>query len=227
MEKYIFDKTKISKHLLSYDSELRICFQDPHFIKGAIVFLIVAYEDKPYDLVLIRRTNRKGDKHAGEMSFPGGKFDKNHDVSFLDTALRETEEELGIPRDQINNIGCFDDHITPKYFIISPFVGYVKPSVKMVKEVKEVKEIVKIPISFFASKKNYKERTYTLNGSAIAVGKYVYRDSKGKKYIVFGATSHLIVHFIERVYGINLMAKGHRRLECRDFQTRIKKHKNN
>ena len=105
------------------------------------------------------------------MSFPGGKFDPEFDFHFKDTALRETEEELGIPRKDITILGSFDDHITPKMFIISPFVGYIKESQPMIKEVNEVDEIITIPISFFANKKNYKERNYELKGNKIAVGK--------------------------------------------------------
>ncbi|MGM0469891.1 MAG: NUDIX hydrolase, partial [Promethearchaeati archaeon] len=159
----------------------------------------------------------------GEMSFPGGKFEENRDNSYIDTALRETEEELGIPKQNIQIIGSFDDHITPKLFIITPIVGYISPNQEMVKQESEVKEIVKIPITFFANKENYKERTYLLHGKKIAVGKYVYRPSIGKKYIVFGATSHLIVHYLEKVYKLRLMRPGYRRLNCEDFKVRIRK----
>ncbi|MFO7797712.1 MAG: CoA pyrophosphatase [Promethearchaeia archaeon] len=223
MNSFIFDGRFISERLLSYDSESRLCLEDENFTKGAVVFLIIAHHDKPYELVLIRRTHRDGDKHSGEMSFPGGKFEENRDNSYIDTALRETEEELGIPKQNIQIIGSFDDHITPKLFIITPIVGYISPNQEMVKQESEVKEIVKIPITFFANKENYKERTYLLHGKKIAVGKYVYRPSIGKKYIVFGATSHLIVHYLEKVYKLRLMRPGYRRLNCEDFKVRIRK----
>jgi len=223
MKDFIFDKQYISENLLSYQSKSRLCLEDEHFIKGAVVFLIIAYSNKPYELVLIRRTHRKGDKHSGEMSFPGGKFDKEKDSSFMDTALRETEEELGIPRDNINVLGFFDDHITPKFFIITPLVGYINPNQDMVKQESEVKEIIKIPINFFADIKNYHERTYLLHGNKIAVGKYIYRTFNGKKYVIFGATTHLIVHYLEKVHNLKLMRPGYRRLNCKDFRTRIKK----
>ncbi|MBD3212969.1 MAG: NUDIX domain-containing protein [Candidatus Lokiarchaeota archaeon] len=220
---FIFDEEIISKGLLDYDSDSRLCLEDERFTKGAVVFLLIANHNKPYDLVLIRRTHRDGDKHSGEMSFPGGKFEEKKDKTFIDTALRETEEELGIARNNINVLGSFDDHITPKFFIISPIVGYISPDQKMVKQESEVKEIVKIPISFFANKKNYRERTYMLHGNKIAVGKYVYRNSGGKKYVIFGATTHIIVHFLTQIYGMQLMRPGYRRLNCSDFRERMRR----
>ena len=223
MKDYIFDEKLISERLLPYNSGSRLCLEDENFTKGAVVFLIIAYPEKPYELVLIRRTHRDGDKHSGEMSFPGGKFEIDKDHSYIDTALRETEEELGIPRKNIQILGSFDDHITPKLFIITPIVGYILPDQQMVKQESEVKEIVKIPIAFFANKDNYRERTYLLHGNKIAVGKYVYRPSTEKKYIIFGATSHLIVHYIEMVYKTRLMRSGYRRLNCEDFKVRLKK----
>lgn len=213
-----FNEKNIVKKLKTFDSPSRLCLDDGSFIKSAVLLLIILYKDTPYDLVLIRRTHRDKDKHAGEMSFPGGLFDSQLDKSFQDTALRETEEELGINRNKITILGCFDDHITPKKFIITPFVGYVDENQKMIKRDEEVQEIVKIPINFFADKKNYRERVYNLKENTIAVGKYTYRTENNKKYVIFGATTHIIVSFIELVYDIKLMKPGARRLTCSDFK---------
>lgn len=213
-----FNEKHITKKLKTFDSPSRLCLDDDSFIKSAVLLLIIPYKDNPYDLVLIRRTHRDKDKHAGEMSFPGGLFDSQLDKSFQDTALRETEEELGINRNNITILGCFDDHITPKKFIITPFVGYVDENQKMIKRDEEVQEIVKIPIIFFTDKKNYKERVYNLKENTIAVGKYTYRKDNNEKYVIFGATTHIIVSFIELVYDIKLMKPGARRLTCSDFK---------
>ena len=216
--KFIFNPDFIQKRLKTYDSPSRLCLDDDSFIKSAIVFLIISYKDKPYDLVLIRRTHRDRDKHAGEMSFPGGLFDSQLDKSYQDTALRETEEELGIAREKIKLIGCLDDHITPKKFIITPFVGYIDEHQEMIKNEDEVQEIIKIPINFFANNKNYRERTYKLKDDTVAVGKYNYRAPKDKKFVIFGATTHIIVTFIELVYNFKLMNPRVRRLTCDDFK---------
>ena len=77
------------------------------------------------------------------------------------------------------------------------FQGVVQPPAAIVlpKTTEEVQEIVKIPISFFADKKNYNERTFKVGEETLAVGKFKFK--KGDKpYIIFGATSHMIVNFI-------------------------------
>ena len=140
-----------------------------------------------------------------------------------DTAVRETEEELGIPRENIVILGCLDDHLTPKGFIISPFVGYINKNQTMIKQDDEVKEIVRIPIDFFANKKNYKERTYKIKDDLVGVGKYVYRNLNNQKYVIFGATSHIIVNYCDKVYDLGLMSPGCRRIRCEDIKDKTVK----
>jgi len=220
--KFVFDENLIKERLLPLNSNSRLALEDDCFIKSAILFLLMPYADRPYDLILIRRTKSDKDKHSGEMGFPGGKVDKE-DSSLKDTALRECEEELGIPRGNITILGSFDDHITPKGFIITPVVGYIDEKQVMKKEISEVQDIVKIPVDFFANKKNYRERTYDLKGEMIAVGKFTYRAPNGTKYVVFGATSHIIVHFIDMIYKTGLLKSGARRLTCSDIRDKIVK----
>jgi len=218
---YLFDEKLIRTKLKDFNSPDRLFLSHPRFINSAIIFLIIPYNDKPYDLVLIRRTKSTTDKHSGEMSFPGGKFDPKLDTSYLETALRELEEELGIPRNKFSILGCIDDHLTPKGFIITAFVAFINQDTEMIKQVNEVSEIVKIPITFFADKKKFKERTYKLKDDLIGVGKYKYSSPEFKKYVIFGATSHIIVNYIDTVYNIGLMTKNCRRINCEDIKDRI------
>ena len=221
--KFIFDSDYIQSRLKKYNSPSRLSMKHEFFINSAVLFLILPHENKPYDLVMIRRTKNKKDKHSGEMSFPGGKFDPKKDNDYLDTGLRELEEELAIKKENVEIIGCIDDHLTPKGFIITPFVGYINENQSMQKQDEEVSEIVKIPITFFADKKNYKERTYYLKKDLIGVGKFTYISLTGRKYVIFGATSHIIVNFIDTVYGLGLMSSNCRRVRCEDIKDKIVK----
>ncbi|GAG82805.1 unnamed protein product, partial [marine sediment metagenome] len=164
---FIFNEKLIKSKLKDFDSPDRLAMSNEYFINSAIIFLIIPYNNKPYDLVLIRRTKSTTDKHSGEMSFPGGKFDQTLDTSYLDTALRELDEELGIPQNEVSILGCIDDHLTPKGFVITAFVAFINQDTNMVKQDSEVNEIVKIPITFFADKKKFKERTYKLKDELI------------------------------------------------------------
>ena len=218
---FIFNEQLIGGKLKKFSSPSRIAMNHENFINSAVVFLIIPHETKPYDLVLIRRAKHQNDKHSGEMSFPGGKYDPIKDKTYMNTALRELKEELSISKEQVKIIGCIDDHLTPKGFIITPFVGYISENQKMVKAENEVREIVKIPITFFANKNNFKEKTYRLGEDLIGVGKFNYRSSDNKLYVIFGATSHIIVNFLDTVYALGLMTQGCRRIRCADIKDRI------
>jgi len=217
---FLFNENDIRKKLFDIFTPKRLIMHHENFINSAIIFLIIPYKDKPYDLVLIHRTKQKNDKHSGEMSFPGGKFDPNLDQSYLDTALRELEEELGVPKQKVEILGCIDDHLTPKGFIITAFVATINKNQKLTKQDEEVKEIVKITVTFFANKQNFKERTYKLKNELIGVGKFKYK-TQNKTYVVFGATSHIIVNFLDKVYNLGLMTPGCRRIRCEDIKDRI------
>jgi len=218
---FVFNERFIRNKLKDFNSPNRLSMSHQYFTNSAVVFLLIPYKDKPYDLVLIRRTKSNTDKHSGEMSFPGGKFDTKLDKSYLNTAFRELEEELGIPSHQVNILGCIDDHLTPKGFIITTFVAFITPDIKMVKQKSEVNEIVKIPVTFFANKENFKERTYKLKEDLIGVGKFNYFSPENKKYVIFGATSHIIVNYIDTIYNLGLMTPGCRRINCEDIKDRI------
>jgi len=218
---YLFDEEFIRSKLKQYQSPERLSLDHDKFVHSAVIFLIVPHAEQPYDLILIRRTKHQKDKHSGEMSFPGGKYDANRDKTYLDTAQRELMEELAISPNQLTILGCIDDHLTPKGFIITPFVGYINEELRMKKYDGEVQEIVNIPISFFANRNNYRERTYYLKNNLIGVGKYNYKTADNKKYVIFGATSHIIVNFIDNVYDLGLKTAGCRRVNCEDLEDRI------
>ena len=200
----IFNENLIKKSLYPCDSPLRISIKDNFFTSSAVLFSIIPYKDKPYELVLIHRSD-KGTRHRGEMSFPGGKFDPHLDNSLKDTVLRETEEEIGISSEDIKIIGCLDDFPTMTKYIITPFVGIIDKNQKLIKDDREVQEIDKIPINFFTNKINFREQAVDITGSKFPVFYFNYtKKENGKIFTVWGATAYMISNFIERVYGYNL-----------------------
>jgi len=207
----IFDENLVKKNLYPCDSPFRISIKDDFFTGSAVLFPIIPYDDKPYELILIHRSD-KGTRHRGEMSFPGGKFDPQVDKSLKDTALRETEEEIGVLRENVKLLGCLDDFPTMTQYIITPFLGIIDKDQKLVKDDREVQEIVKIPIDFFIKKKNFKEQAVDINGKKFPIFYFNYTKQKnGKVFTVWGATAFLISTFIERVYNCNLSESGLKR----------------
>ncbi len=219
---YIFDSNLIQSRLMDFKSPERLSLNHERFINAAIVILIIPHKTKPYDLVLIKRTTRENDKRSGEMAFPGGKFDQKLDNDYLDTALRELKEEMGIRNSEVQIIGCIDDHITPKGYIITPFIACTSKNQKIVKQETEVHEILKIPINFFADKQHYSEKIFHVRGNLIALGTYEYISPENRtKYKIFGATAHCIVNYIERVHMTQLTTPGSRRATIDDIKDNL------
>ncbi|HEX3345257.1 MAG TPA: CoA pyrophosphatase [Polyangiaceae bacterium] len=86
--------------------------------------------------------------HAGQVAFPGGKHDAT-DATLLDTALRETHEELGIPRESVDVLGALDGVVTITGFTISPWVGWLAPGVDVVPNADEVARVFAAPLRAF------------------------------------------------------------------------------
>ena len=157
MDSLIFNEALIKRKLFDCNSPSRISLQDDFFTRSAVLFSLIPYENKPYDLILIHRSNL-GTRHRGEMSFPGGKFEKDEDITLKDTALRETGEEIGVNRESIKIIGCLDDFPTMTKYIITPFVAVIDKNQQLLREEREVQRILKIPIDFFTSKTQFREQ---------------------------------------------------------------------
>jgi len=202
--KYIFEEKFIQEKLIPCDDPTRLQLTDNSFVNSAVLFSIIPYEKRPYDLIIIHRTN-KGTKHRGEMSFPGGKFDPRTDKNLLDTAIRESIEEIGVCREDITLLGCLNDFPTMTKYIITPFVAKINPNVKLVRQEREVQEILKVPIDFFIKKINFREQTFKIGGKKFPVFYFTYKNSQSnKRYLIWGATAFMIAQFIERVYDFNM-----------------------
>ncbi len=198
-----FDLQIIKSKLMNFDSPDRLKIKHDLFRNSAVLFPFMEI-DNSLNVILIKRTN-VGKRHRKEMSFPGGKFDPNLDNSLLDTALRETEEEIGVSKEYIKIFGCLDDLPTTTRYIITPFVGLIQSGAQLKKQDIEVEEIYQIPMDFFLDQQNFTETYFEIGSKKFPIYRY-------PKYNVWGATAHLIVSFIERVYGVSLSKSGLKRL---------------
>jgi 8-oxo-dGTP pyrophosphatase MutT (NUDIX family) len=199
-----FDETLIKKKIFPCDSPSRTSLNDSFFTKAAVLFTIIPHENKPYELILIHRSN-EGTRHRGEMSFPGGKFEPELDKTMKDTALRETEEEIGVPREDVRIIGCLDDFPTISKFIVTPFLGVISKNQKLKRDEREVQKILKVPIDFFINKTNFTEQEFSVADEKYPVFYFNYfNEENGQIYTIWGATAFLITHFLELVYKVQI-----------------------
>lgn len=104
-------------------------------------------------LVLILRNTYKG-VHSAQISFPGGKFETK-DVSLKKTAIRETSEEIGIPKNDIQVIKQLTEvYIPPSNFYVQPFLGVIKEIPTFIKQEDEVEEVIEVSLSHFINDNN-------------------------------------------------------------------------
>jgi 8-oxo-dGTP pyrophosphatase MutT (NUDIX family) len=163
-------------------------------VKVSAVLVPVFLKDGHYHLLFIQRTERVKE-HKGQISFPGGAYEKA-DGLLLNTALREAEEEIGLAPGDVKVIGELDDTVTAtSNYVISPFVGLIPYPYDFKLDKWETEELIEIPITFLLNKENYSEGITLQNGQEIETHFYKY----GNK-VIWGATSKILRQFLEIVF---------------------------
>ena len=126
--------------------------------------------------------------HSGQVSFPGGRAEPG-DASAEFTALRETEEEIGLRRSAVEVLARLPDYRTRTGYRVTPVVGLLTPPVAFAPDPNEVAEIFEVPLEFLLDERNRQRRTREFQGQA--VGYYVFE--YGEK-VIWGATAGMLVN---------------------------------
>ena len=126
-------------------------YGEKSYRKAAVMALLIVVDQKPH---FIFQERNKNIRQGGEVSFPGGGFDKELDFTLLDTAVRETVEEMGIKKESIEIWGQLDTLITQFDMIVEPFVGFSKTKIEnFFPNEEEVSKIFSVPVEFFLENK--------------------------------------------------------------------------
>jgi len=159
----------------------------PEALREAAV--LVPLVDRPEGLTVIftQRTAHLS-AHAGQISFPGGRQEPA-DAAPEDTALRETEEEIGLPRGRIEILGRLDTYVTRTGFRVTPVVGLVRPPFELDPDPTEVEEVFEVPLSFILDPANPQRHSRPLLGKE----RHFYAFPYGHRYI-WGATAGMLVN---------------------------------
>lgn len=151
--------------------------------------VLVPLVDRPDGInVLLTRRTAHLKAHAGQISFPGGKMEPG-DADAVETALRETEEEVGMPRDRVDVVGRLDRYVTRTGYDITPIVGFVSPPFPVRPDPSEVDEVFEAPLSYLINPENRSKDSRQLMGQT----RYFYAMTFGDHYI-WGATAGMIVN---------------------------------
>ncbi len=141
------------------------------------------------NVLLTQRTTHLHD-HPSQISFPGGRVE-GADENRIETALRETEEEIGLARSRIEIIGTLPDYEIPSGFRISPVVGWIEPPFELKLDPFEVAEAFEVPLSFVFDPANHQRRTYHFNDrhrDYLAMpyqGRYIWGATAGMLYSLY------------------------------------------
>ena len=155
--------------------------------------LLPLLEERGVCKVLFTKRTDSVEHHKGQISFPGGAVDKR-DASIEETVLRETYEEIGLSRKNIEILGRIDDVLTvASNFVIHPLVGMVRSMEGLAINRAEVRRVITVPLSLFYDAGSEKRRyPVEYDGVTYETPAYEYRE-----HTIWGATAGIMENFME------------------------------
>ena len=175
------------KQALSQRQKLYI--SDPRRTPSAVLIPLYKKEGE-YHILFIQRTDRVKD-HKGQISFPGGAYEEEDD-NLLQTALRESTEEVGLAAEDVEVLGELDDLRTiGSNYVISPFVARMPWPYHLKVDEWETEEVIEVPLSVLLDTSNVSQDKTILEGEEIDQYYYHYQDK-----VIWGATARILNQFL-------------------------------
>jgi 8-oxo-dGTP pyrophosphatase MutT (NUDIX family) len=143
--------------------------------------------DSGVTLVLTQRAAHLND-HAGQISFPGGRFEES-DGSPIETALREAQEEIGLDRRQVDVLGSLPRYRTATGYEVTPVVALLQPPLELVSDPFEVASIFEVPLAFLMDARNHQRRSLELPNGA---GLRTFYAMPYQQHFIWGATAGML-----------------------------------
>ena len=167
----------------------------PDNVRQAGVLALFYPKAEDWHLVFIERTSKnKNDRHRGQISFPGGKFEENDGV-LSQTAIREAEEEIGVKSNDIHLLGELTQlHVPVSNFLVSPFVGFLEYTPNFTPQETEVSEVLEVPFQRFSEKGVLKQKDLKIS-EGFVIPKVQYFDIHDK--VLWGATAMMMSELLE------------------------------
>ena len=155
---------KIRERLVNYEPKPPV-----QNLPKAAVLLALSDTDEP-ELIYTLRSD-KVSSHGGEVSFPGGK-QEDTDTSLEFTALRESQEEIGLMPEKVKIIGSLDTTVSRYNISVTPFVGIIPENVQLSSDSPEIEACFKVPLSFFLKDRRYRNDQISKDGEAFFMPAY-------------------------------------------------------
>jgi 8-oxo-dGTP pyrophosphatase MutT (NUDIX family) len=156
--------------------------------------VLVAIIERAEPTVMLTKRTDDMPTHAGQISFPGGRFHAD-DESFTATALREFEEEMGVAREYVELAGYLDPfHTANSGFLILPVVGFLHAEYKLAVNPREVAAVFEAPLSFLADPKNRGRLVIERDGL-----RREFTTIEFEGHTIWGATAAMLFNLAERL----------------------------
>lgn len=160
-------------------------FRYPHQLKSAAVLIPIVHNEHQLDVLLTKRASHLT-HHPGQISFPGGKVE-SYDDDIIATALRETEEEIGLLSNAIDVIGQLKPYQTISGYEITPIVAIVQSNKQYNIDKNEVAEVFQVPLSHFLQRQYHIQVPFYHQGRHHKVHFMPYQH-----YNIWGATAAML-----------------------------------
>ena len=163
---------------------------------SSAVLIPIYYREGEYYVLFTQRTEKVKD-HKGQISFPGGAYEEKDGV-LVNTALRESAEEIGLMPGDVEMLGELDDMATiGSGYIISPFVAAIPWPYQFTLEEWETEEIIEVPISALLDEDCVRQGTDVLNDRVVTTYFYHYQDK-----VIWGATARILNQLLDIWAGV-------------------------
>ena len=161
------------------------------FVRKRASVLIPLLESEGEIFLMLTRRSNKMRSHPGQVSFPGGKQDSCDEES-MHTALRETYEEIGLPREKVDVVGMLDQILSLHYYLVTPYIGLIPSDFVPLPNADEIESVFKVPLAFFMKSENHWSEEKKILEFTVLVHHFEYQG-----YDIWGLTAKLIFRLLE------------------------------
>ncbi|WP_440873944.1 CoA pyrophosphatase [Thalassotalea sp. PLHSN55] len=165
-----------SAHLYKHDGKVR---------QAAVLIPLIDNHNQALDVLFTKRAAHLK-HHPGQVSFPGGKVEPS-DKNLIDTALRESYEEIGLPADAISIVGQLKSYHTISGYIVTPIVAVVSKAPEYEIDHNEVSEVFHVPLTHFLNTQNHIQVNAHFNGKHHPINYMPYQEHN-----IWGATASML-----------------------------------
>ena len=177
-------------------NKIRQGFSNHHPLKNSQIqkrasVIIPLLEVECEVFVMLTQRSKRLRSHAGQVSFPGGKQDQR-DANSLETAIRETHEEIGLPKEKIEIIGTLDQILSLHHYLVTPFVAIIPGDFVPIPNEDEIDAVFKVPLSFFMKNDQHWTEEFETPFAKVLTHHF-----KFEGFDIWGLTAKLILRLLE------------------------------